>query len=382
MYLRNSFALLVAGAATFAAAEPSALAQTYGQPPPTYGQPPPTYGQPPPTYGTPQPTYGTPNTQQYPPWTTQAQPYPQPQGYPAPYVTPPQTTSTQPSISSIEIGSLYVMSAAYGAGLGIWVDAEAGIEDPGLRFVAPIAMGLAAPVGVYFMQPQRMNRGMPAAISAGLFIGAGEGLGIWSMQYTWSDEANAWGFRGLARSMALSSTLGGAAGYAVGYYYQPSPKASALMGSAVMWGAVVGSMIGYGSTSGGLEYGSANDGASLGGVIGYNVGLGAAAAVTTFYTPAWMSIGWMWIGGGIGAAAGVPLYLAYVNSDHPAKRGLILQGITTTLGIAAGGLFSSGIRDGYSSNDSPLRTKVAEVTGFGIMPVPGGAGVQMMGLLF
>ena len=49
------------------------------------------------------------------------------------------------------------------------------------------------------------------------------------------------------------------------------------MGSSVVWGSVVGSMIGYGATEAGLDYGDANEGASLGGLIGYNIGLGAAA---------------------------------------------------------------------------------------------------------
>lgn len=312
---------------------------------------------------------------------TQANTYGQGYGQP-PAMPPPASRSTQSS--ELEIGTLYGVAAAYGVGMGIWVDAETGLDDPGLQFVPPIILGVAAPVGVFFLDDPPMPRGMPAAIATGMIVGAGEGLGIWSYQFTTATEEDAWGFRGLSRAMTLGGAVGGGAGFAMAYFQEPSPKSSVLMGSSVIWGSVVGSMIGYGSTEGGLEYGQANEGAALGGLIGYNVGLGAAAGLSAVYVPAWESLGWMWIGGGIGAAAGLPIYLAYAGSDKPAKRGLVFQGITTTLGIVAGGIFSSRLSDAYAheplEDDGP---KFAEITGLGLLPVTGGgAGLQVMGTLF
>jgi len=166
------------------------------------------------------------------------------------------------------------------------------------------------------------------------------------------------------------------------YYQEPSPKTSLFVGSSVVWGSVVGSMLGYGSTSKDLDYGQANEGASLGGLVGYNVALGATAAISMAYVPSYESIGWMWIGGGIGAAAGLPIYLAYAGSDKPAKRGLIFQGLTTGLGIAAAGIFTSGMTDSYAGNEPDHRPQLAQITMVSMMPVEGGAGVQMTGLLF
>ncbi|PIE06033.1 MAG: hypothetical protein CSA75_01660, partial [Sorangium cellulosum] len=256
-------------------------------------------------------------------------------GYGQPMAMTPPSHRSSPS-SEVEIGSLYGVAAAYGVGMGIWVDAETGLDDPGLQFVPPIVLGVAAPVGVFFLDDPPMDRGMPAAIATGMVIGAGEGLGIWSYQFTSQEEDDAWGFRGLSRAMTLGGAVGGGVGFAMSYYQEPSPKSSVLLGSSALWGSVVGSMIGYGCTEEGLEYGEANEGASLGGLIGYNLGLGAAAGLSAVYVPSWESLAWMWIGGGIGAAAGLPIYLAYAGSEKPAKRGLVFQGITTGLGIAAG----------------------------------------------
>jgi len=30
-------------------------------------------------------------------------------------------------------------------------DAETGLDDPGLKFVPPVVLGIAAPIGVYFL---------------------------------------------------------------------------------------------------------------------------------------------------------------------------------------------------------------------------------------
>ena len=78
---------------------------------------------------------------------------------PAPFMAPP-SSGTQ-SASDLEIGTLYGFSAGYGVGTGIWIDAELNIDDPGLKFMAPAILGLAAPVGVFFFDRPRMPRGMP-----------------------------------------------------------------------------------------------------------------------------------------------------------------------------------------------------------------------------
>jgi hypothetical protein len=328
--------------------------------------------------------------QQYP---QQQQPYPQqqqqPYGYPQQQYGYPPQQYPQPSYapapvsnkrSSSEIAVLYGMSAAYGVGMGVWFGAELGIEDPGLFLIAPAVLGVAAPVGVYASDSySTMHRGMPAAIATGMFIGAGEGIGIASYQFVTADKDDAWGFRGLARSTAIGSTLGAVGGYALGYFQEPSPKSSLFMGSGVVWGSAIGSMFGYGASKGDVGYGLANDSASLGGLIGFNVGLAATGVLSTLYIPSYEAIEFMWLGAGIGAAVSLPVFLFYAgDGGPPAKRGLVFTGTATTLGIVAGALLA-GPDSSRGSRES--RRSFASINYVAPQPMQGGMGLNIGGTL-
>ena len=295
----------------------------------------------------------------------------------------PQQQFPQQQVSrertSLEIGALYGVSAAYGVGMGIWLSTEVGIKDPALFLIPPAILGVAGPVGVYFFDRTGPHRGVPAAIATGTLIGAGEGLGIWSYQHVHAQAADEWGFRGLARSEAIGSTLGAAGGVALGYLQSPSPKSSLLTSSAVLWGSAIGSMFGYGATAANQGYGRSNDGASLGGLIGFNVGLAAAAGASALYIPSYKSLGAMWLGAGVGFGVSLPVYLLYArDGGPPAKRDLIFSGVATTLGIGAGALFT------FDSNDSArdeAPPRFARIYGFSPFAVEKGAGLAIAGEL-
>jgi hypothetical protein len=307
--------------------------------PPAQQQPPPAGQQPPPAGQQPAP-YGQ-------------QPAPgQPYGY-----TPPQ--QHQDERSDFEIGTLYATSVAYGVGMGAWISLEIGIDDPGIFLIPPAVLGLAAPIGVYFLDQPSMDRGMPSAIAAGMLIGAGEGIGIASYQFVSSNEPDEWGFIGLARATAIGSTLGAVGGYALGYYEEPSPKASAFVMSGVLWGTVAGSMFGYGASEAGVGYGRANDTASLAGLIGFNAGLAVTGALSMVYYPTYGELAWMWGGAGVGAAVSLPVFLFYADKGGPpAKRGFLFMGTATLLGIGAGALLGAGAGDEVGSLSGPFSAKI------------------------
>lgn len=353
-----SAALVVLGLTATASAQygvPAPYPQPYAPPPAGYGAPPPGYGQ---------PGYGAPPGYAYPP----------PPAPPAP--------STQRA-TALEMGSLYVTATGYGVGTGIWIDAIAGIGDPGLRFIFPGIFGVAAPVTVFVLDRYSpMKRGMPSAIATGMLIGAGEGLGIASFQFVSADEADVWGFTGLATAEFVGATLGGAAGAAAGYFLRPSPKSNVFAASAVGWGTLIGSAFGAGASNG--EYGVANDTISLGGLIGFNVGLGSAAALSAVWVPSWEQIGFMWGGFALGAVVSLPVYIFYAGSDYDPRRGLIFQGVASTIGIGAGALLGRPDKKGalVRNEDPEPAPRFAQVLGGGLLPVPGGMGAQVVGQLW
>jgi hypothetical protein len=302
---------------------------------------------------------------------------------PPPYA--PMRRAPEPA-SALEIGTLYGFSAGYGVGTGIWLDAELGIDDPGMRFLPPVILGLGAPVAVYFLDRPHMPRGMPAAIATGMAIGAGEGVGIASYQFVTAKQGEGWGFRGFTRSVFIGSTAGTVLGTAAAFTMEPSPKTSLLLASGVGWGMVIGSAFGYGSSRASSPFGQANDAAALGGLIGYNAGLVGTAALSMVWVPSYTSLAWMWIGFGAGAAVSLPVYIFYAGGDHDARRGLIFQGTAATLGLVAGAVFTMDTRDVASTvpqaGVAARRPPALQVTGGGFMPVPGGMGFTVSGLVF
>jgi hypothetical protein len=375
----------------------------YGQP--AYGQP--AYGQP--AYG--QPAYGQPG-------------YGQPAyGQPGYGYVPP---SAPQQSTGLEIATLYVTAAAWGVGTGIWIDAEAGTHDPGISLIAPLLLGAAAPAAVFFADRTPMREGLPSAIALGLMLGAGEGLGIAGYQSVTSTDAaltfnsdgktingatdsTSWGFKGLARAEVIGSTVGGLGGFAYGYFARPSPKSNVLIGSAAIWGTVIGSEFGWGASRTRVGYdvpvgatlsqtetfsrktnwSETNDWVALGGLIGFNALAVGAGGLSIAWRPSWQQLGWMWGGFAIGEAASLLVFPFYAASDADPRRGLIFSGVAGSVGMIAGAFIGRPDTPGaLASNDKHERDEAnrkkhgrfAKVLGGGLMPVQGGVGANVMGV--
>jgi hypothetical protein len=269
-------------------------------------------------------------------------------------------------------------SFAYGIGLGVWLDAELDLEDPAQILIPPTLLGVAAPITAYIINHPTLPRGLPGAVSAGLVIGAGEALGIAGLQMVTSDDP--WGFTGLSRAAAIGSTLGGIGGYALGVLQEPSPNISAFATSGVVWGSLIGSAAGLGTSEADVGFERANDSMARGGLLGFNAGLVVTMGLSTVFVPTLDQLSWMWLGGGIGALVSLPVYLFYIgDGGPPAKRGLLFTATASTLGIVAGGVFGpllGGV--GLGSAASEL-ARVDYVTPF---VTRGGVGLRVGGTLF
>ena len=297
---------------------------------------------------------------------------------PPPDVTNGSAARGRPA-SSLESASLYASTAAYGIGMGIWLDAELGLDDPAFLLIPPTLLGVALPVTAYALNHPTMPRGLPGAIASGLVIGAGEGLGIASLQMVTSDQP--WGMHGLSRAMAIGSTAGGVAGIAVGELQRPSPNISVFATSGVFWGAAIGSAIGLGVSPAGVGFEHSNDWMARGGLIGFNAGLAITMGLSTVFVPTLAELKWMWIGGAVGGVASLPIYLFYVGDDRPpAKRGLVFTATASTVGLVVGGVFGPAMGGDVGFADEGSHW--ASIDYLTPVPLAGGFGFNLGGTLF
>jgi len=313
------------------------------QPPPGYppqqpGYPPQGYPQqqPPPGYPPQQPGYppqGYPQQQPPPGY----QPPPPPPASPYPYVRPPRGSDYR---TPGEMVALYGTSLAYGVGSGIWIDSLGHTSDPGIAFIAPLAIGAGVPVGLYFLDRySQFHRGVPSSIATGLSLGAVEGIAVAATQWQLSGHngPNTWSFATDATLTWTVSTLGGMGGYAFGEWLRPDPRALGFISGGAGWGAIAGTLLGAG-----ISTGDGASGAAVGGLVGYNVGILATGALSLYYVPSWRSQKYMWAGFVGGTAAASVVYIFYLFSNADPRHGLIAN--------AVGGLAGLGLASALTAN--------------------------------
>jgi hypothetical protein len=320
---------------------PQALPQQAQPAPQTYPQPQmqpqpqyPQQGYPPPQQG-----YGQPQT--YP----QQQPYGQPR-YPQTY--PPYQGGYAPMGQSPKRGDgemmfLYGTSVAAGVGTGIWIDAVGKVTDPGLFLIAPLVFGAAAPLGVYFWDRYaEFDAGVASSLATGMLIGGLEGVGVAGLQWqaTGNGGPNTWGFGGQTTAALVGAVGGGIGGYAFGEWLHPNPNSLTLIASGAAWGTVSSTLFGAGITKRGGDW---KDTGSVLGFIGFNAGIAATGAISTFYVPSDAALENMWAGYTIGTVGASVVYLFYIGSDAPVWHGLIANSLGGLAGLSIAAVLSANL---------------------------------------
>lgn len=294
-----------------------------------------------------------------------------------------QTPYVSNDRSKGEIGLLYGTAAAWGVSVGVWIDLEAGISNPGAALIAPVAFGVAAPATMFFLDRPKMRLGRPAAISAGVLLGAGENALIFTRQYVTSNTP--WGAVAYFRGNVIASTVGGVGGFLAHYGLKFKPQTTAFVSSGAVWGSLIGAAFG-GAASSGTWANTTNDSVFLGSLIGYNVVMAGAIGGSAFWTPSWNQIGWMWGGFGAGAALSALVYPFYALTDADPRTGLYAQGIVAPLGAVVGALIGASEPAGGTSRFEPetnnRHPKFARILGPTVLPVQAGAGIQLVGELY
>jgi hypothetical protein len=238
---------------------------------------------------------------------------------------------------------LYGVGIAYGIGTGIWIDAIAKIDDPGIAFIPPVAIGAAIPIGFYLWdQNAEFDRGVPSSMATGILLGGLEGIAISGLQWqlTGNGGPNSWSLSTWSTITFLTATGGGIGGYAFGEWLGPDPRSLGFIASGAGWGAITGILFGSGVVSGDWK-----DGAAVWGFAGYNAGILATGALSTLYTPSWQTIKYMWLGDLLGTLATTPVYFFYIGSSADPRHGLIANAVGGLAGIGIAAALTANMTD-------------------------------------
>jgi hypothetical protein len=237
-------------------------------------------------------------------------------------------------------------SIAYGVGTGIWIDSIANISDPAPAFILPVVFGAGVPIGFFVWDGlDEFHRGVPATIATGMLLGGLEGMAISGLQWQLTGGPNGypnpgqWTFPTWTTITFIGATGGAVGGYFFGEWLWPDPRSLGLIASGAAWGTLAGIELGAGIGS------DAASGAAVWGFAGYNAGMLAAGAVSTFYTPSWQTLKYMWLGDLLGTLVTTPVYLFYIGNSNDPRHGLIAQSIGGLAGVGLAAALTANMQD-------------------------------------
>lgn len=280
--------------------------------------------------------------------------------------------------STDELTLLYATAFLYGAGTGSWFLLQTE-PDSAITATLPFAAFTAAPVIAIATADgyKKLPRGLPQAISAGAYLGLGEG--IWLVGYQnakasrLEDVDPATSFRWSPATTASvlwgSATLGAVLGGALGAAIDETPGRVSFTTSTAMWG---GALLGLGAGAVLRDDELRRERAFVAAGFGYNAGLAGGILFAGDVSPSVARvrlIDLIGIGGGL-ATAGTYLS-ATDNVDPRLAEGLAAIGAAT--GLAVGWLATSGMpKDTTRPAMNVMPSMVA---------VPGGATLGLHGTL-
>lgn len=268
---------------------------------------------------------------------------------------------------------LYATSIGYGIGTGVGVDLMLKVKDPALALIAPVAIGAAVPVGIYFLDREvPFHRGVPSATGVGVMLGAFGGGLISTTQYSLASKGNSWPVSTYAAITVLSATGGGIGGYAFGEWLRPRPQNLGFIASGAGWGMLTGGLLAGGVSGSGS--GDAWKAASVGGLVGYGAGTVLAGALSTVYHPSFNTQKYQWLGYGVGVGATSVIYAAYLFVDGDPKRGMVANAIGGVAGLALASLFAAELKD-----DERAEREWTPPFQLGFQPVEKGGVLQAFG---
>ncbi len=230
-----------------------------------------------------------------------------------------------------EMSFLYMTAAGYGAGTGLWIDAQT--EPDSLRgwILPPLLLAGVAPAGAYALDSvgKPLKYGVPQSIAEGILIGAEQGAMLAWWLYARSGDRDEPNVQHMASMAWGSATVGAVAGGLLGSTLGATPGRASFVGSTALWGGVA-----FGLSTGAVSPDDTerDDRTALASAIGVAAGTlgGAIVAGPLSPSPARVRLTDLAaLGGGVLMAGG---YLAFTDGEFEQRTTLGMG----TVGIAAG----------------------------------------------
>jgi hypothetical protein len=257
-----------------------------------------------------------------------------------------------------ELTLFYTSAFLYGAGTGAWFLLQVQ-PDTAATATLPFAALTAAPVIAIATIDgyKKLPRGLPHAMSAGLYLGLGQGIWLVGYQHARSariedidnDSNVRWTPEATASALWGGATLGAGIGAIVGGYLPTTPGRVSFVASTTMWaGALTG--LGVGAIHPDDEY--RRERAFLAGGAGYNLGLAGGLWGSHLVSPTVARVRLVDLLGIAGGLASAGFYLSVANEpDTRLTEGLAVIGAGT--GLALGWLATSGMPKDTTTTTPP-----------------------------
>lgn len=290
---------------------------------------------------------------------------------PTTYVTP------QPAAirSTDELTLLYTSAFLYGVGTGVWFLLETE-PDSAVTATLPFAAITAAPViAVATIDGyKKFPRGVPHAISAGLYLGLGEGIFVVGMQHARASRASAndptsdaaWPPQTVAGVLWGGATAGAVLGGALGSTLVTTPGRVSFTASTTIWSGAI-----TGLAAGALvpDDDKRRERAYTIGGAGYNLGLLGGLLFAGSVSPSVARVRLADLFAAAGGIAATGTYLSIARSaDARTAEGIAASG--AAVGLAAGWIATSGMKKELPGPPNAARIDVQPTFSF----APGGGG--------
>ena len=237
--------------------------------------------------------------------------------------------------SNDEISILYTSAFVYGLGTSAWIvlltkpENFAGAVLPFAGITASAVVGVAVADGY-----RPFRRGVPHAITAGLYLGAGQGLWVVGFQRAGAarrDDGSGWESAEVATALWAGATLGGVAGGLVGAWREPTPGRVSFTASAAIWSGLVFSFAGAALDPNDRTRGEV---AFATGGIAYDVGILTGIITAPRITPSVARMRFVDLGGIGGGLLGAGVYAIAAESTANPRAGLASAAAGSVSGLA------------------------------------------------